>query len=269
MSPFEINTTTIDNYIKVFLQSVHHFEEYSNIFAPNSPFMWYARGNFLSLLNLPNQIKQFGSVRLYWEGSCERHIQYVKPLMTNMRNTPTYLALQLHKLQQTNMLDHMMDKISCNDNVLKTYSRYNNMKIYSDVASISEIIKESEVFLCSYDTNHHQTNAPQLFCIIKSGHEVHQKLKLTCDDDQGMYKNGQWFTNVSLQQANIDDVSCQISTNEFHNLTNVLGIPLLQNDSMNIPLYAFVSETWLYRSCNGVMCLPKIASELIIELNQI
>ena len=141
MSPFGNNTTTIDNYIKCFLQSVHHFGKYSNIFAPNAPFMWYSRGNFLSLLNLLNQIKQFGSVRLYWEGSCERQIQYVKPLMTNMRNTLTYLALQLHKLQQTNMLDHMMDKISCNDNILKTYLRYNNMKIYSDVASISEIIK--------------------------------------------------------------------------------------------------------------------------------
>ena len=57
MSPFGNNTTTIDNYINFFLQSVHHFEDYINIFAPNAPFMWYSRGNFLSLLNLPNQIK--------------------------------------------------------------------------------------------------------------------------------------------------------------------------------------------------------------------
>ena len=92
MSPFEIDTITIENYIKVFLQSVHHFEEYSNIFEYNAPFIWYSRGNFLSLLNLPDQIKQFGSIRLYWEGSCERNIQYVKPLMTNIQNTPTYLA---------------------------------------------------------------------------------------------------------------------------------------------------------------------------------
>ena len=125
------------------------------------------------------------------------------------------------------------------------------------------------MFLCSYDTNHLQTNAPQLFCIIKSGHKIYRKLNLTCDDDQGTYKEGQWFTAVSLEQANTDDDSCQILTNEFQNLTNVLGIPLLQNDSMDIPLYAFVSETWLCRSCNGFMCLPKIAPELIIELNQI
>ena len=131
------------------------------------------------------------------------------------------------------------------------------------------MIKESKVFLCSHDINHHQSNAPQLFCIIKSGREVYQKLNLACDDDQGIYKEGQWFTNVSLEQANTDVGSCQVSANEFHNFTNVLGIPLLQNDSMNTQLYAFVSETWLCRSCNGVMCVPKIASELIIELNEI
>ena len=73
-------------------------------------------------------------------------------------------------------------------------------------------------------------------------------MNLTCDDDQGIYKEGQWFTNLSLEQANRNDVSCQISTNYFHNLTNILGIPLLQNDSMDIPLDAFVSETWLCRS---------------------
>ena len=91
MSPSNCDTTTIDNYIKCFLQSVHHFEQYSEIFDQKNSFMWFDRGNFVSLLNLPDQIEQFGSVRLYWEGSCERYIQYVKPLMKNMRNTTSYL----------------------------------------------------------------------------------------------------------------------------------------------------------------------------------
>ena len=167
MSPFKNNTTTIENYIKVLLQSVHHFEEYSNIFATNAPFMWYSRGNFLSLLNLPDQIKQFGSIRLYWEGSCERHIQYVKPLMTNMRNTPTYLAKQFHTLQQTNMIDHMMDVVSNDDQYVHKYARYNNMKIYSDVATICEIIKEAEVFICSYETREHNCDRTHDGCSIK------------------------------------------------------------------------------------------------------
>ena len=118
--------------------------------------MWYSRGNFLSLLNLPDQIKQFGSIRFYWEGTCERYIQYVKPLMTNMRNTPTYLAKQFHTLQQKNMMDHIMETVPNSDLNLKKYTRYNDMKIYSDVASVAEILQESEVFMCVYDTPQHE-----------------------------------------------------------------------------------------------------------------
>ena len=97
---------------------------------------------FLSILNLPDQIEQFGSVRLYWEGSNERHIQYSKRLMKNMRNTASYLATQLHKLQQTNMLDYMMECITESKQYAPKYARYNNMKIYSDIKFISEIITE-------------------------------------------------------------------------------------------------------------------------------
>ena len=267
MSPFEINMTTIDNYIKCFLQSVHHFEEYSNIFKPDAPFMWYSRGIFLSLLNLPDQIEQFGSIRLYWEGSCERHIQYIKPLMTNMRNTSTYLALQLHKLQQANMLDHMMDYISDNKKHMQTYARYTNMKIYSDVASIVDIIMESEVFVCSYNTMHNNTNLAQLFCVIKCKSSSFQKVHIICDDNKGMYNNGQWYTYVTSQTLDVSEPLCSITTEDFKNVTNVIAIPLLRNVDSDIPLYAFVTETWLCRSCNGIMCLPNIAPEIILEIN--
>ena len=64
MLPFKKKASTIDNYIKC-LRGADHFEDYRNIFAPNAPLMWYLRSNFLSLLNLPNQIKQFGSVKFY------------------------------------------------------------------------------------------------------------------------------------------------------------------------------------------------------------
>ena len=69
--------------------------------------------------------------------------------MTNMRNASAYLALQLHKLQQENMLDHMIDFIADNKSYMQKYARYNNMNIYSDIASIFDIVTESDVFLCS------------------------------------------------------------------------------------------------------------------------
>ena len=65
MLPFKKKASTIDNYIKCFLRGAEHSENYRNIFAPNAPLMWYLRSNYLSLLNLPNQSKKFGSVKFY------------------------------------------------------------------------------------------------------------------------------------------------------------------------------------------------------------
>ena len=45
MSPSNFDTTTIDNYIKCFLQSVHHFEQYREIFDHKNSFMCFDRGN--------------------------------------------------------------------------------------------------------------------------------------------------------------------------------------------------------------------------------
>lgn len=86
-----VSVEEIDDYIKTFLSAVHNFERLTYVENSNRSYVWYA--NFLSLLNLPDQIKEFGSVRNYWEGTRERYIQLVKPFMKNNRKTDTYLHL--------------------------------------------------------------------------------------------------------------------------------------------------------------------------------
>ena len=119
--PQAYSSNEISNYIKCFLQSVDLFEEYSDVISTGPNNVWFSRGNFLSLLNLPDQIEKFGSVRLYWEGCCERHIQYVKPLMKNMRNSTSYLQIKFHQLQQYNMLEHMTDVVQPISSSAMTY----------------------------------------------------------------------------------------------------------------------------------------------------
>ena len=82
-----------------------------------------------------------------------------------------------------------------------------------------------------------------------------------------MYNNSQWYTYVFSQTLDVCDSLCSISIEDFKKLINVIVIPLLQNVDIDIPLYAFVTETWLCRSYNGIMCLPNIASEIILEKN--
>ena len=84
-----------------------------------------------------------------------------------------------------------------------------------------------------------------------------------------MYHNDQWYTHVTTTMHNKNSTLSQISTTDFRNLTNVIALPLIENVDMNNSLYAFVTDTWLCRSCNDNMCLPTIASELILKINLI
>ena len=111
--------------------------------------------------------------------------------MKNMRNTASYLATQLHKLQQTNMLDHMMECITENKQYAPKYARYNNMKIYSDIKFISEIITESEVFICAYESKDPNNDSAQLFCVVQADSDFYQKVYIDYNDNDGLYNNGQ------------------------------------------------------------------------------
>ena len=106
-----------------------------------------------------------------------------------MRNKTSYLATQLHKLQQTNMLDYMMDFITENKQYAPKYDRYKNMKIYSDIKFISEIITESEVFICAYESNDTNVDYAQLFCVVKAENNTYQKIYIDCNDNNGVYNN--------------------------------------------------------------------------------
>ena len=47
------------------------------------------------------------------------------------------------------------------------YERYNNMKIYSDMDILSDIIDDGEAFLCSYENNIDNSGPIELFFVVK------------------------------------------------------------------------------------------------------
>ena len=82
MSPRTNNDQAdIKNQVKVFLSCCHQYAKI-NIHSESSLF-WHRTGNFTTILCLPDQVKKYGSVRLYWEGTSERHIQNVKNFLAN------------------------------------------------------------------------------------------------------------------------------------------------------------------------------------------
>ena len=94
MTDEELESPSLLRYVKIFLSSCDIFEHKAYIMKEDDA-MWYTKGNFLSLLNLPLQISTFGRLRLYWEGSRERSIQQIKPFLVNMRQTSSFFKTKL------------------------------------------------------------------------------------------------------------------------------------------------------------------------------
>ncbi|KAL9181321.1 hypothetical protein ACHAXT_010126 [Thalassiosira profunda] len=123
----------IDIYIKIFLTSIYRV---SALIDNDGSFSWLlAKGNFLSLLNLPEQIRRYGPVRWYYEGSDERFVQCVKPfLVTNARKTPSYFKIRLRLMQVMKLIDWIKKSLRLNGaetdrTWFKGYYRYKTLAL--------------------------------------------------------------------------------------------------------------------------------------------
>ena len=174
------------------------------MFATDTDMIWWKRGNFLSLLNLCDQIKSFGSIRWYWDGSRERFIQFVKPFMSNMRNTSSYLKIQYNRVQQSNLLNDLLQTYDTSISDEPSYMRYNNMTGYHDIEYLTQIIQQNEAFLCLYDSTIMADVPPASFCLVKNEFKGYYKIDIVCNDDDGTHKCGQWYSAVNIDPLDVE-----------------------------------------------------------------
>ena len=103
----------------------------------------------------------------------------------------------------------------------------------------------------------------QIFVVVKNANNDYYKIKITCDDVNGEYKCGQWYTRVSIKHELTMEVLCTQQQEQRLEYVSEIAIPrVIQNHDHNA-LYAFVNEHWQCRTCNGKMVLPIISQELI------
>ena len=115
-----IANNELEMYIKIFLTSVDEFEKVAMYNGNSGNMSWFSRANYLSLLNLPQQIKMFGPLRLYWEGSRERFIQSIKPYMKTGRESATNYETQLQNLYHEFALNMLCDNTESNNESLQS-----------------------------------------------------------------------------------------------------------------------------------------------------
>ena len=89
MSPRNVDGVVVDQHVKIFLSCCHHFA--IGYYGRNSGEFWVNKGNFVSMLNLGEQIENFGPICWYWEGTHGRFIQTVKVVLVSLRKSTSYL----------------------------------------------------------------------------------------------------------------------------------------------------------------------------------
>ncbi len=129
MTTKEVPVENIKNHIALFLDCCHRLCKavYDNTIKD----FWISKGNYTSLLNLPDQICKYGSIRYPWEGNRERYIQVVKPVLKALRHTSTYYKRKIQQVHKATTLELMMKQLWCggceNDDPPRNYLN----KIYS------------------------------------------------------------------------------------------------------------------------------------------
>lgn len=88
-------------------------------------------------LNIPDYIRDYGPLQLYWEGGClgEGIIKYIKPCITQGTYRQTFVqnALQWYYKEKFFQTINNIDDVDDDDSTNKETARYNKFRTYKDV----------------------------------------------------------------------------------------------------------------------------------------
>lgn len=250
-----VSVNTIEDIIKIFLYSCHNFDITFGYSVGNIPF-WYKKSNFVSLLNLPEQITTYGPIHLYWEGVKERYIQYVKPILKNKRKTVSFLSTKVHQLLQNNALDLLKNRFS--KHTPKVYSRYNNIYVFSTNKDLEEKINNGE----SFSVMIRKTHVIEIFAICKKN-DTFGCYPLIFDDNQGFHKYNLWFAPLNIKKG---PSRMEIHKETIASSQDYAGLLVSFQAEKNLYekniYYTLLSSDWSTRSQTGLLELPSLSREL-------
>ena len=185
-----VTNDNIDCLIKIFLGTCHKFDSTFGLNDKSNPF-WYRKSNFVSLLNLKDQIEHYGPVYLYWEGVRERYIQHIKPILKNKRKTVSYLTTKLTHLLQRHALEKMSSDSQSHLNISPTL--YNNITIFASLSTLEKAINNHEsMIVVLHKKEHHCCIATTRMDDMFVCHE------LKFNDHCGYHVSNLWFAPVSI-----------------------------------------------------------------------
>ena len=197
MDDDKYNKETVDDAIKLFLSMTDAFDKsFNNYDLDKMDKTWlFRKGNFISLLNLPEQIHRFGPLRSFWEGRCERYIQNVKRYLTNVRPTNTYLLSRTRQFINDSRLSAFLDANN------RRESNHFSYKIYAINFQLQQSLKNNCVVAGLISQNNFE---PDGFYILQKEKDKLVKIyNVKFHDKNGYWRNGVWYSMIKVGTCKI------------------------------------------------------------------
>ena len=267
MSRHNNDPKPIMEYTKLFLSCVDKFETKVYVITSIQP-IWRSRGNFLSLLNLPLQQEYFGNVRNFWEGERERYIQHIKPLLSNLRHSTSFLLTKVERLYQLNALDYVIrtipNSMSAQINT-SVHERNSDFIIYKDIATVNDLIR-NKTPISGIELSRPNNTDVSLFCfVVKAINSSVVCHKFEFDENFGYKRCAHFYQRMNtLNEDNIGeryDSKQELLKNIRH---FILLIPNLKDEEHNE--YTIVSNEWTYLNEDMTLQFSTIQFNLFSEL---
>ena len=153
----ETHVRNVEVYVRLFLSEYKEFaEQLYGVIPKNDSPAWIAKYNFMSLLNLPEQIKEVGPLRTLWEGGTrgEGYLRLVKPqIKTGLKtNWQTSLMKSLLRSKSMATLTQEFSKINVGDSTqYRVYTSAANLEsMWMRRKPLSIVVKNNVEFMAAY-----------------------------------------------------------------------------------------------------------------------
>ena len=201
-------------------------------------------------MNLPDQIEKFGPLSLHWEGIREKFIQYIKPMLTNLRVSGTYLVTKLQQCSQDSFFYLLMSKESA------TEPTTDETKIrscaYQSLTAIKERIMRNETLkglLLSREN--------KVYTLFKGNNEL-----CLCEviflDNNGIHRCGQFYTEIDCESITVSKYFKSSSKTFLDVVYELILIPLSPNNTSKPKHYAVITEEWKQCNNKGQFIIPTV-----------
>ena len=276
----------VPDIIKLFLSMVDNFEKsmfdekqyYSN--SGNSTavhqknFIWM-KSNFLSILNLPSQIKQFGHLRYFWDGTHERAIQIIKPYLKRARSTETYFHKKMEELYTNQFIGLITEYFYQNCRKLnlyafeypeyKVYDRFDDFKVYSSNTKIMNLFDRKHPISGLLVHNSENDRLTPIICRRDSESNNINCYQVMFDATSGYYHLGHYFIFVD-DLPFLQSYDLKSTIDELHYAYIVL-IPDIHDDNHDENGYTIITDDWKTLRKNNEYGFLLFASRMFRNVN--